>query len=166
MKFDSIREWLIHKFIEIETRLLQVLDQLSDEQLNWRPNESSNSIANLLVHIAGNISERISTGINNVESMRNRDQEFETLNMNKSELSTLIQKGFKEIVETSRHISDEELNQTQLIRNRPRRNMDILLQSVTHYSEHMGQALYIAKICLGEEYKSTSIPKRTKKHQD
>ncbi|WP_198027763.1 DUF1572 family protein [Paenibacillus forsythiae] len=56
------------------------MDQLSDEQVNWRPNDSSNSIANLMVHISGNINERISKGINNKDFIRNRDEEFEELN--------------------------------------------------------------------------------------
>ncbi|MNN56142.1 hypothetical protein D3C81_1710580 [compost metagenome] len=55
---------LKNKFDEILNRILLVINQLTDEQLNWRPNESSNSIANLIVHIEGNIYERISKGTN------------------------------------------------------------------------------------------------------
>lgn len=44
---EEIKFLLIHKFEEIAQRMLRVVEQLDDEQLNWRPNESSNSIANL-----------------------------------------------------------------------------------------------------------------------
>jgi hypothetical protein len=43
------------------------------------------------------------------------------------------------------------------VRKRERTNLDMLHQCAAHYSEHMGQILYIAKQILKEKYKSTSI---------
>lgn len=45
---------LLTKFEQIKNRILSVINQLSDEDINWRPNEESNSISNLVIHIAGN----------------------------------------------------------------------------------------------------------------
>jgi hypothetical protein len=36
-------------------RLRGVVETLTDEQLWWRPNEASNSIGNLLLHLNGNV---------------------------------------------------------------------------------------------------------------
>lgn len=52
---EPVRSFLIRKFEEIERRMLFVLDQLNEEQLI--ENEASNSAANLIVHICGNIEE-------------------------------------------------------------------------------------------------------------
>lgn len=51
------------KLREIHTRMAWAIRQLSDEDVNWRPNEQSNSIANLVVHICGNVTQRYTVGI-------------------------------------------------------------------------------------------------------
>lgn len=83
---EKVKDLLVTKFHQIETRIKLLLDQLSDEELNWRPNESSNSISNLIIHIEGNIGERISKGINKKDYTRHRDKEFEPISKTKSEL--------------------------------------------------------------------------------
>lgn len=160
MQKEFTREWLISKFNEIERRLLLVLDQLNDDQLNWHSNNNSNSISTLIVHIKGNINERISKGINKTSFERDREKEFEGTFLTKTELKEMVKRSFRELIETTKNSSSETLTQTQLVRNRERTNLDILLQCATHFSEHMGQILYIGKMCLDEDYKTTSIPRR------
>lgn len=160
MQKEFTREWLISKFNEIERRLLLVLDQLTDDQLNWHSNNNSNSISTLIVHIKGNINERISKGINKTSFERDREKEFEGTFLTKTELKEMVKRSFRELIETTKNSSSETLTQTQLVRNRERTNLDILLQCATHFSEHMGQILYIGKMCLDDEYKTTSIPRR------
>lgn len=156
---DEVQDWLIHKFEEIEHRIMLVIDQLDDDQLNWRPNESSNSISNLLIHINGNMNERIGSGILKKEVTRNRDEEFESVYKSKADLKTLTQNLFRELIETTNRMTDETFRETQRIRNKERTNREILLQCAAHFSEHLGQILYIGKMLLDESYETTSIPK-------
>jgi uncharacterized damage-inducible protein DinB len=160
MKEEFIRHWLVSKFEEIERRIILVIDQLSDDQLNWHPNNSSNSISTLVVHISGNINERVGKGINNKPYERDREKEFEQTYLSKSELKEMLEKNFQELIETTRSISAETLAETQIVRNRERTNLDILLQCAAHFSEHMGQILYLGKLCLDDRYETTSIPRR------
>jgi hypothetical protein len=157
---EEVKELLVTKFQEIEKRIKLVLDQLSDDEVNWRPNESSNSIANLIIHIDGNIGERISKGINKKDYTRHRDEEFEPVTKEKSEIIEILEKSFYELIETTRGMTDGLMSQTQMIRNKERTNLDILIQSVTHFSEHLGQVLYIGKLVRNHDYISTSIPKK------
>jgi uncharacterized damage-inducible protein DinB len=157
---DNIKDLLLKKFEEIEKRIILVLEQLSDEQVNWRPNEASNSIANLIVHIGGNINERISKGIINKDFTRNRDAEFEGIYRTKSELKNITEKSFDELIDTTRNMTKETFLRTQLVRNRERTNLEILLQCATHFSEHMGQIFYIGKIILEDKYVTTTIPNK------
>lgn len=157
---DVVKNLLVTKFEEIHRRIILVLNQLSDEQVNWRPNESSNSIANLIVHISGNINERISKGMNNKDFIRNRDEEFEELYRTKQELIEITNGSFREIIETTRCMTEETFLKTQLVRDRERTNLDMLIQCGTHFSEHMGQIFYIGKLIKGREYVTTSVPKK------
>lgn len=157
---EPVREPLLKKFEEIQRRTLSVIDQLTEEDLNWRPNESSNSIANLVVHIQGNVNERILNGIHQKGIARNRDEEFDIVLKSKDELISITNNTYKIVTESVQTISDETWLRTQLVREKERTNLDILLQCATHFSEHLGQMMYIAKMVKNQDYKTTSIPRK------
>ncbi|CAM4210725.1 putative damage-inducible protein DinB [Paenibacillus endophyticus] len=157
MSYAFNREWLLHKFDEIRRRLLLAIEQLDDEQLNWQPEELSHSISVLIKHIDGNIAERIGNGILQQGIERDRAAELGKSFVTKGELLDMVQAGFQLIIDTIRNGSDEQLEMTQQVRSRERTNLDMLHQCAAHYSEHMGQIFYIAKLCLKDKYKSTSV---------
>jgi len=111
----------------------------------------------LINHIDGNIEERIVKGILHKDNERSRENEFTPTFVRKAELQTIIQARLQLVIDTIQTITDETLEQTQMVRNRERTNLDMLHQCAAHYSEHMGQLFYIAKLCLKEQYTSTSV---------
>lgn len=157
MNYDFNRDWLTKKFEEIRRRILKALEQLDDEQVNWRPDDISHSISTLIRHVEGNIQERIMKGILHQDIQTNRDNALKQTYVKRYELEKIIHDRFELVVNTVKNITDEELDQTQLVRSRERTNLDMLHQCAAHYSEHMGQIFYIAKQILQENYKSTSI---------
>ncbi|MEK0316256.1 DUF1572 family protein [Cohnella sp. 56] len=157
MSYQFNQQWLAKKFLEIQRRILKAIDQLSDEQVNWKPNEVSHSIANLIQHIEGNIQERIFKGILHQDIVRDREAEFSKGSLSKKELTLIVENRFNFVIELIGRLSQQELEQTQIVRNKERTNLDMLHQCAAHYSEHMGQIFYIAKLCLDHSYQSTSI---------
>ncbi len=100
---------LLAKFEQIKSRMLSVINQLSDEDINWRPNGESNSISNLVIHIAGNIHQRIESGICGLSDKRNRDEEFNSNNvLSKKEAVEIIENNFKILDETIKNLSYED----------------------------------------------------------
>src|SRR4029450_9081536 len=57
-------------------KALHCIDQLSDADLWWRPNEVSNSVGNLILHLCGNLRQWIVASLGGVEFNRDRDAEF------------------------------------------------------------------------------------------
>ncbi|HEY1809894.1 MAG TPA: DUF664 domain-containing protein, partial [Acidobacteriaceae bacterium] len=57
-------------------RLRACVESLSDEQIWWRPNPSSNSIGNLLLHLNGNVRQWLVDSFNRQEDHRDRPAEF------------------------------------------------------------------------------------------
>ena len=57
-------------------RLKQCVEPLSDEQIWWRPNEQSNSVGNLILHLTGNIRQWILAGLAGEAFDRDRPAEF------------------------------------------------------------------------------------------
>jgi uncharacterized damage-inducible protein DinB len=56
--------------------IARCLDKLSDEQINRRGGDHENSIANLLLHLEGNMRQWILHGIDDQPDVRQRDDEF------------------------------------------------------------------------------------------
>ncbi|REE67620.1 uncharacterized protein DUF1572 [Paenibacillus taihuensis] len=157
----DLKSLLKDRFDAIASRILLVLNQLDDQQVNWRPNEASNSITNLIVHMNGNINDRIGKGMNNKPYTRNRDDEFESQVKSKQELIEMTETMFGEVTSTLISMTPEQLSELQQTGSRAQTNIEIFIQSVTHFSEHMGQILYIAKILKDDAYISTTVPKKS-----
>ncbi|MBO7743097.1 DUF1572 family protein [Paenibacillus sp. MWE-103] len=157
---NELQRILKSRFDTIEKRIGLVLNQLDDQQVNWRPNKSSNSISILIIHMSGNINERIGQGMNNKPFARNRDAEFEEQFKTKNELLEMIQATLGDVKETLMSMSDERFSASHLAGNRDLTNREVFIQTATHISEHAGQVFYIAKMLMDESYVTTTIPKR------
>src|SRR6201984_3303979 len=57
-------------------RLRGCIESLTDEQIWWRPNEASNSIGNLVLHLNGNVRQWLLASFNRTQDSRNRPAEF------------------------------------------------------------------------------------------
>src|SRR5947207_8706539 len=88
---DDQRARLAHN----RQRLTGVINQLSDEDLNWRPNAESNSVTNLVIHICGNLKQRYGHHISGDPDARNRQSEFDiTAQRAKPELLAAMDNAF------------------------------------------------------------------------
>lgn len=61
---------------ESRARLGKCLEELADGDLWRRPNGSSNSVGNLLLHLNGNVTQWVLAGFGGAEDRRRRDTEF------------------------------------------------------------------------------------------
>src|SRR5262249_21082061 len=61
---------------ELWPRLRSCVESLTDEQVWWRPNDASNSIGNLLLHLNGNVRQWIVDSFNATDGGRDRAAEF------------------------------------------------------------------------------------------
>ena len=48
---------------EYLSKIERSLEYLTEEDIWWRPNEASNSIGNLLLHLCGNVTQWIISGV-------------------------------------------------------------------------------------------------------
>jgi DinB family protein len=52
------------------------LEELTDDQLWWRPNDTSNSVGNLVLHLSGSTRHYLCRAIGGLDYQRNRPAEF------------------------------------------------------------------------------------------
>jgi hypothetical protein len=80
MAFDFTHAFLDYsraKLIDESWRRMRVtVESLTDDQIWWRPNEASNSIGNLLLHLNGNVRQWLVTSFNQHIDARQRPAEF------------------------------------------------------------------------------------------
>lgn len=139
----------------------KAIAQLSDEQVNWRPNEASNSVALIVHHLSGNMLSRFTDFLTSdgEKPWRNREAEFEVGYKDKAELLAAWEKGWNQLFLTIDGLTEADLERVIYIRNEGQSVMDALQRQLAHYPHHVGQILYIAKMLKGDDWKSLSIPK-------
>lgn len=142
-----MHEVLFRLYDECLPRILKCLDQLDDTQIWWRPNENSNSIGNLVLHLCGNVRQWIYSGLGRNEDLRNRQTEFDE----KGPLSgEALQEQLTSTMELVRpvitNIPVEELLNIRSVQTFEETGLTILVHVTEHFSYHTGQIAYITKM--------------------
>ncbi|KUP21944.1 hypothetical protein AWJ19_05880 [Paenibacillus sp. DMB5] len=84
---------------------LQAIGQLSEEDITFCPTTESNSIANLVAHISGEVHSRIETILYNIPDTRDRDKEFTRgLEMSKEQAMSKVNTAFDILIQYLEHL--------------------------------------------------------------
>ena len=97
-------------FMELNLpRIRKCLIELPDEKTWQRPNDQSNSVGNLILHLSGNIRQWIICGLGTEEDKRKRDLEFSTRGgMSQMELYDLIEETVLHATHIMRKLGEKE----------------------------------------------------------
>jgi uncharacterized damage-inducible protein DinB len=127
------------RFHELHTDLLQTIDGLPQEALDWMPGNDMNSINALVAHLTG--AERFLIGMVVDEApIRDREAEFKTQGLNTNELKALIT-GTDEIVQKGlMRIKLDDLDSKHINRRNQKTITTAwgILHALEHTAIHMG----------------------------
>jgi hypothetical protein len=150
----------------------KAMAQLTDVQFFHQPEENANSIAIIIQHLNGNMTSRFTNFLteDGEKAWRKREREFlspvgcnptgERAGEKASEaLKTIWNAGWDCLFTAIDQLQPEQLLQTITIRQEPHLVVDALNRQLAHYSAHVGQIVYIAKMIRGKDFKSLSIKK-------
>lgn len=154
---DSVKKQMqYYKFLAERT-----FEQVEEKYLFWQYNPESNSIANIVRHLSGNMLSRWTDFLttDGEKASRNRESEFEGTMLSKEELLGAWNKGWKCFFDALDMINEENFNQTIYIRNQGHSILEALNRQLAHYPYHIGQIVFIGKMILNQEWQSLSIPK-------
>ncbi|HEX2060783.1 MAG TPA: DinB family protein [Thermoanaerobaculia bacterium] len=120
---------------------------LSDEQLWWRPNEQSNSIGNLLLHLTGSLNYFLNHNIGGIDYTRDRAAEFaERRAIPKHELLALFDDMVSRAGRTFDSLTPEKLEAPSPEPSMHTLVVEDLLNVAAHLATHTGQIVWIAKM--------------------
>lgn len=128
-------------------RLRECVQSLTDEQVWWRPNDSSNSIGNLVLHLNGNVQQWLVGSFSHAEDKRNRPAEFnEREVIPATELLDRLARTMQEASEVLSRLKEEELTAEYAIQGYNISGLEAVYQVVEHFGLHYGQIVYITKL--------------------
>ena len=142
----SLLESHLHFFDWNLERIGRCLEELTEEQIWQRPNVSSNSVGNQVLHLCGNIRQWIITGLGGAPDTRTRDEEFAASGgPGKAELLRQL----TDVIEQSKAVISG-LSEAELLRERPVQafvhdGTFILTHVTEHLSYHTGQIIFWVK---------------------
>lgn len=146
-------EFSQHKLLEqYWPRLRACVESLSDEQVWWRPNESSNSIGNLVLHLDGNVGQWLVASFNRLEDRRDRPAEFNAQGgISAAALLAKLGTTMEQASEVLSRLTEADLLAPFDIQGYHVTGLDAVYQVVEHFGLHYGQILYIAKTLRSED---------------
>jgi len=123
------------------------VDSVTDEQLWWRPNEKSNSIGNLVLHLSGSLNHYLNRNIGGTTYERDRDAEFsERGPMDRARLMGIFDEMVANAEKTFDKLTPERLAGPSSEPERYSYLVEDLINITTHLADHTGQIVWIAKM--------------------
>lgn len=123
------------------------LEPLTDEQIWWRPNEQSNSIGNLVLHLAGSLNHFLNRNIGGIDYARDRTAEFaERRTIPKAELLAVFDDMVAKAERTFAGLTPERLSDPSRETKMHALVVEDLVNILAHLATHAGQIVWIAKM--------------------
>ncbi len=155
---DSIAVFHLYKSLAEKA-----LAQISDEDFFRQIDAESNSIAIIVKHIAGNMRSRWTDFLTSdgEKPTRDRDGEFIAHNATRADYMKEWNEGWQLVFDTLAPLSNADLERKVMIRGEAHSVMQAINRQVAHYSNHIGQIIFLCKHLSADHWKAVPIP-RTK----
>lgn len=136
-----------HRIVaDYSKRIEACLDVLTEQEVWTRPNDASNSVGNLVLHLCGSTRHFLGKGVGGSDYRRDRPAEF--AERGPIPISSLRETLAATIAEADRllgGLAPQRLDETTMTLGEPFRVSTLLLRVSHHWAEHMGQIVYFTK---------------------
>lgn len=127
-------------------------ERLDEDQVWWRPGPGTNSVGNLILHLSGNLSLWILSGVGGRPFDRRRSEEFSA---DRSHGRAELLARLEEVVTACRGVlaalGPEDLEREARVQGYSVNVLGAVFHAVEHMSYHTGQIVWIAKRLSGGE---------------
>lgn len=136
------------------------VEQLNHEQIWSRPAPEMNSIANLLIHLEGNVRQWLINGISETPDLRDRQSEFDDRSgRSAKELLLALRETVSEACRCIEAQSADDLVRPRLVQEWEETGFSAIANSTTHFTGHVQEIVHMTRQMLGEKYKFRFVPK-------
>ena len=128
-------------------KIERCLEQLTDAQIWFRPNEASNSIGNLVLHLCGNARQWIVAGVGDSPDRRDRDSEFRQRKIiPKVQLLELLGTTINEVEQVLADLDSNVILERRTIQGKDVELLEAIFHVTEHFSMHTGQIILLTKM--------------------
>lgn len=140
-------------------RIAHCLGQVDEAQVWWRPREGMNSIANILLHLCGNLRQWIVAGAGGAADVRDRPAEFaERGPIPKADLLRRLDAVVQEADAVLARLSDGRLLEPRRIQGFDETVLSVIFDSLAHLSGHVQEIVCLTRQQLGDAYRFAWTP--------
>ncbi len=135
--------------------------QLDNQDIHWTYSDTDNSIAIIVKHLVGNMRSRWTNFLeeDGEKIWRNREDEFENGYGSKKEMLEAWAKGWNCLFDALATLDGTNFDTPIRIRDEQHTVIEAVHRQLAHYSNHVGQIVFIGKMIKGAGWNSLSIPK-------
>lgn len=128
------------------------LEKIAEEQVWQKPNESLNSIGNLILHLCGNMTQYGIASLNDIGDNRQRDLEFATEGgFSKKELFAKLETTVEGVKRSFHNTSIDRLVAVRQVQGFEFSGIGNIIHVVEHFSYHTGQIAFWVKQLSNEQ---------------
>jgi uncharacterized damage-inducible protein DinB len=131
---------------EYLTKIRLAVSVLDDRVVWARPNEGSNSIGNLMLHLAGNARQWIVSGVGGAPDVRDRQSEFDQRSpIPVTQLIDRLEQTISDVDRVLASLTVADLHTRRTIQANDVTVLEAVYHVVEHFSMHTGQIILLAK---------------------
>ena len=154
---------------KLKTLAERALAQLPDKDWFTQLDAESNSVAHIMKHLSGNMRSRWTDFLttDGDKPDRDRDSEFEIRpGDTKQAVLDRWEDGWRRCFATIEALGAAALPRTVTVRGEPHTVLEAINRQMTHYAQHVGQIVFLAKHLAASRWRSLSIPRGKSKDLD
>jgi len=160
---DTLAEHYLEDAVEAFRGLKRLADkaieQLNDEEFFRAIDPESNSIALIMKHMYGNMRSRWTDFLttDGEKPDRRRDSEFIVEGEDRRAVLERWEAGWRIVFDALAPLKGEDLMREITIRREPHTVVKAINRQISHYGQHVGQIVFLAKHLKSSDWKTLSI---------
>lgn len=156
-------DFSIHKLRQYSSEIGKCLTLLDDSQTWWRGGANENAIGNLVLHLCGNVRQRIAA-IEGRADDRVREREFSALGgLSRAELQSVLSATSEDAISVLSELPDERLHRQVVTGEFRQTILESIYHMVTHFALHSGQIYAATKRLTGADLNFYKPPAQAKR---
>ncbi|MCA9192799.1 MAG: DUF1572 family protein [Planctomycetales bacterium] len=156
---ELFKQAFVDELHSARAKIVHCLNQLSDNQIWWRPREDMNSIANLILHLSGNVRQWIVSGVGGTSDNRDRPREFsERSPLTRQELSLRLKATVQEASQVILTATQNRLEARLSIQGFAVSGVEAILHSIAHFRGHTQEIVHLTRLQLDSNYIFDFVP--------
>ncbi len=138
----------------------RAMEQLSDEQLFAAIDAEANSVAVIVKHLAGNMRSRWTDFLTTDGEKPDRDRDSEFVIDGRTSRADVLrwwEEGWSAVFAAVEPLKPEDLLRRVAIRGEPHTVVEAINRQLSHYAQHVGQIIFLAKHLRSSDWQTPSI---------